>query len=133
MQHMQLLPCTKYIQSTFVDTLKGKRKAVDVDETIGHQPKKAPLPPEVWSSRLKLLLFLVFCLSWLETRGVPCYCLVHIMVIRCHCQFVRGLEFGARSRRYDYITLLAVKKTRFWEMNGVTCYSDECDLLHSRV
>jgi len=29
MQHMQLLPCTKYTQSNFVDTLKGKRKAVD--------------------------------------------------------------------------------------------------------
>ena len=43
MQHMQQLPCTKYTQSTFVDTLKGKRKAVDVGEAIGQSPtKKGP-------------------------------------------------------------------------------------------
>lgn len=44
MQHMQLLPCNKYTQSAFVDTLKGKRKAVDVGEAIGQSPtKKGPL------------------------------------------------------------------------------------------
>jgi len=75
MQHMQLLPCTKYTQSTFVDTLKGKKKAVDVGEPIGQsptdftarheedgmelsrRPKKAPLPPDmkrmVWDSRVE--------------------------------------------------------------------------------
>jgi hypothetical protein len=40
MQHMQLLSCTKYTQSTVVDTLKGKRKAVDVGEAIGQSPTK---------------------------------------------------------------------------------------------
>jgi hypothetical protein len=43
MQHMQLLPCTKYTQSACVDTLKGKRKAVDVGEAIGQSStKKGP-------------------------------------------------------------------------------------------
>ena len=38
------LPCTKYTQSTFVNTLKGKRKAVYVREVIGQSPtKKRPL------------------------------------------------------------------------------------------
>jgi len=40
MQQMQPLPC---IQSTFVDTLKGKRKVVDVNEAFGQSPtKKGP-------------------------------------------------------------------------------------------
>jgi len=37
MQQMQPLPCT---QSTFVDTLKGKREVVDVNEAIGQSPIK---------------------------------------------------------------------------------------------
>ncbi|KAG1729878.1 uncharacterized protein EDB91DRAFT_1085649 [Suillus paluster] len=41
LQHMQLLPCTKYTQPVFVDSLKdrkGKRKAAD--ETTGQSPTK---------------------------------------------------------------------------------------------
>lgn len=41
LQHMQLLPCTKYTQPVFVDSLKdkkGKRKAED--EATGQSPTK---------------------------------------------------------------------------------------------
>ncbi|KAG2044656.1 hypothetical protein BDR03DRAFT_1003908 [Suillus americanus] len=41
LQYMQLLPCAKYMQSVFVDSLstrKGKRRAVD--EAVNQSPTK---------------------------------------------------------------------------------------------
>lgn len=45
MQYMQLLPCAKYTQSTFVDSLrvKDKRKAADEDEALSQSPTKKGL------------------------------------------------------------------------------------------
>ncbi|KAG1784928.1 uncharacterized protein HD556DRAFT_173979 [Suillus plorans] len=41
LQHMQLLPCTKYTQPVFVDSLKDrKRKRKAADETTGQSPTK---------------------------------------------------------------------------------------------
>jgi len=50
MQQMQPLPCT---QSTFVDTLKGNRKVVDVNEAIGRWPTKKR---RVWDYKKRVLV-----------------------------------------------------------------------------
>ena len=69
----------------------------------------------VWS-RLKLLLFLVLCLSSLEIRGVPC-CYVHITVVH-YCSIgvgdwraqppLRFSSFGDAHYKVIDLKLLAI-------------------------